>query len=424
MTTQIYYPEEAMINGVNWHAAWAFQKDAGVRKAILDDMAGAGLTSVRLDYAWATLEPSKGSYSFSQLDTFVNEAAAHNMTVLVMLYWPPAWASSTGASAKSAPPKVNADFGNICGQVGKRYGSKLAGVEMWNEPDLTTFWSGTRTQFFQLISTAYPVAKNLAPNTTFVAAAPTYIGLASNWFKDAYASGIYKGKYDAQAIHPYMSPSDLPPDAPKTNWSIKGIADLQALRSTNGDTSPLWATEWGWSTHSHPSGTANYFRGVSEDQQATYTVDAIKLMAPMGVSHSYVYTDVDMSQTSTSTPGGLHEHYFGLQRENYTDKPVLGALKTYLKAQTPVQPPVVQPPVVEPPVTAPPIDPVLEARFSDLEHQIATLTAAHVDLERNVQGLAASVTTLANSAQAADAALSTRLSNLGRALQAAAMTLL
>lgn len=383
-----------MINGVNWHAAWNFQKDPAVRKEILDDMSGAGFTSVRMDYAWASLEPTKGQYSFSQLDIFINEAATYGMTVLVMLYWPPAWASSTGAASKSAPPKYGADFGNICGQVGKRYGAKLAGVEMWNEPDISTFWSGSRTQFFQMTKDAYRAAKAVSPSTTFVAAAPTYIGLASNWFKDAYASGIYQGNYDVQAIHPYMSPSDLPPGAPKSNWSVRGIADLQALRSANGDTTPLWATEWGWSTHPTASGAANHQRGVTEAQQATYTVDCIKMLPDYGVTVSYVYTEVDMSQTSEP-----HERNFGLQRIDYSNKPVVNAVADYLKTTTP--PPVTtEPPVVTQPPSGSSLDEV-SRRVDALEAEVQALNA-------DVVGLHASLADL----QTADAALLLRIANL------------
>jgi polysaccharide biosynthesis protein PslG len=414
MSTQIYYPEGQMINGVNWHAAWAFQRDAAVRKGILDDMAGAGLTSVRLDFAWNALEGTKGQYTWGSMDTFVNEAAAHNMTVLVMLYWPPAWASSTGSAAKNAPPKNGADFGNICGQVGKRYGSKLAGVEMWNEPDITTFWSGSRQQFFQMIHDAYPVAKNLSPSTTYVAGAPTYIGLASNWFKDAYASGIYKGYYDAQGIHPYMSPSDLPPDAPKSNWSVKGIADLQALRSSNGDTSPLWATEWGWSTHTQPADTPNYWRGVSEALQADYTVAQMKMLPGFGVTHSYLYTECDMSQTAATAGPGIHERNFGIQRIDYTDKPAVGAIKAYLK---PVVPPVTEPPVVEPPKDSSLEE--VQARIVDLETKVDALLADVADNNVAIDALEAQTKLLMDRFDILSKGMADRLQALAIALESA-----
>lgn len=363
-----------MIVGVNWHAAWAFQKDAATRGKILDDMKAWGAQVVRLDYAWATIEPSKGAFSWGGLDTYVNEASSRGLKVLVMLYWPPAWASSTGSSSKAAPPKYGADFGGICGQVGKRYGSKLIGVEMWNEPDISTFWSGSRTQFFQMTKDAYATAKAISPGTTFVAAAPTYIGLASNWFRDAYASGIYKGSYDAQAIHPYMSPSDLPATAPATNWSINGIANLKTLRANAGDVTPLWATEFGWSTHSNAGGEANYKRGVTEANQAVFTKDAFALMTQLGVAVATVYTDVDMSQTAD-----VQERCFGMERVDYSKKPVVAALASVYAGTPPIVtlPPVEPPPVVtEPPVVQPPKDSSLvevQARIADLEDVVLLL---------------------------------------------------
>ena len=360
-----------MINGANWHGIWDFQKDPAVRKRILDSMQDAGITSVRLDFAWAQLEPTKGQYNWTNLDVRVQEAADHGMTVLVMLYWPAAWASSTGVAGKNVPPKVPGEFGNICGQIGKRYGTKCAGVEMWNEPDLTTFWTGSRAQFFSMLAGAYPVAKSLAPNTTFVAGSPTYLGLATNWFKDAYATTTFRpGKsYDAVAIHPYMSPSDLPPTAPKSNWSVLGIADLQNLRKAAGDTSPLWATEWGWSTHTQPADTAGYWRGVTEAQQAAYTVDQTKMMPDLGVTHSYVYTDVEMAQTPDTGGANTHERFFGLLRVDYSPKPVVGALKAYLK----------QPPV-QPPTTDPDLTQRVEFLEAEVKDQAADIAGLHADI--------------------------------------------
>ena len=347
---------------MNWHGIWDFQKDPAIRGKILDEMQAAGITSVRLDFAWAQLEPNKGQYYWTDLDVRVQEAADHGMTVLVMLYWPAVWASSTGVSKKSAPPRDPKEFGNICGQIGKRYGAKVVGVEMWNEPDLSTFWSGTRQAFFDMLAGAYPVAKALAPDTTFVAGAPTYIGLASNWFKDAYAVPTFRPgrSFDAVAIHPYMSPSDLPPDAPKSNWSVLGIADLQALRKQAGDTSPLWATEWGWSTHTQPADTPGYWRGVTEQQQADYTVKQIEMLEPLGVTHSYIYTDCEMAQTPDTSRASTHERYFGSLRIDYSPKPVMAALKAAL----------VKPPVVEPPT--PDVDWV-ELRVQELEQKVADL---------------------------------------------------
>jgi hypothetical protein len=237
-----------------------------------------------------------------------------------MLYSAPTW--SSGSAVKNGTPTDGADFGRICGLAAQRYGAKLDGVEMWNEPDLSTFWvTRDPTAFAKMIQRAYPVAKGMSPSTTFVLGAPTYLGLASGWMDKIYAAGI-KGHYDAMAVHPYMSPSDLPPDSGPSDWSIKGIKTLNTKR--DGDRTPLWATEFGWSTHANSGAEKPWKRGVTEAQQADYTVHALDELEQQGIEHAYVYTDRDMP---TSDP---HEANFGLFRSDWTPKPVVQALAAKL----------------------------------------------------------------------------------------------
>jgi hypothetical protein len=154
-----------------------------------------------------------------------------------------------------------------------------------------------------------------------------------------------------------MSPADLPPTAPASNWSIRGIETLQALRAANGDTSPLWATEWGWSTHSNTGGEANHQKGITEAQQASFTLTGYGMLAAYGLAAAYIYTDVDMAQTSDP-----HERNFGLLRTNYTEKPVVQTLRDAWAGGS---------------LPAPPDGTALEERVTALEAQLAEL-AAHL----------------------------------------------
>ena len=345
-----------MLIGFNAHVDWAEQKDPAVRAEIRQKMKSMGCTTVRIDYAWVSIQPTSADhFDFAELDKYINEFAEDGISVLVMLYWPPNWAAVNGAGGKNAVPAVPADFGRICGEVGKRYGSKLAGVEMWNEPDLDVFWAGTSQKFADLLAGAYPVAKGLAPNVTFLAAAPTYLGLASGWFAEMYSNATYQPgvSYDAQAIHPYPSPSDLPPNAPPSEWSITGIKELLIpFRDSHGDDSPLWATEFGWSTHDSPDNAENWKRGVTEAEQAAFYVGALILLDSYGVAAAHLYTDRDMSQTEEP-----HERNFGLLRTDNSEKPVVTILRAIHER-------VPEPPD---PTPEPEPDPELEARVDVLE---------------------------------------------------------
>lgn len=299
--------------GANFHAAWTIYS-ADKRAWMLDQLVAMGTTSVRVDFEWRSIEPTRGEFRWDKLDAIVNDCAAKGIGVLLMLYSAPTW--SSGSAVRNGTPSDGADFGKVCGLAGLRYGTKLDGIELWNEPDLSSFWvTRDPVAFTRMIQRAYPVAKGMAPNTTFVLGSPTYLGLATGWFERCFTAGI-KGHYDALAVHPYLSPADLPPDAPASDWSIRGIKQLAALRGTT----PLWATEFGWSTHANTGTEANHKRGVSEAQQADYTALAIDELDAQGVERAYVYTDRDMSGNDP------HEANFGLFRSDWSPKPVVGAL--------------------------------------------------------------------------------------------------
>lgn len=319
--------------GVNEHMDWDYQRDDTLRHKLLDEAETWGADFIRLDYAWASIQPSNADqWDWAELDKYVGECAERDLQVMIMLYMAPAWA--TGNGGKPGVPQDAEKYGEALGQIGKRYGKALIAVEMWNEPDLPGFWAGTNAQFVTMLAEAYPVAKSLAPDTIFIAGAPTYIGLAppDMWYPNSYNDDRFRPgvSFDAVAVHPYMSPSDLPPWAPDSDWSVRGIARLQEIRKTHGDESPLWVTEFGWSTHSNQGDEENHTRGVSEQQQASYSVAEFAMLSLMGIEGAAIYTDMDMAQTSAP-----HERNFGIFRTDASAKPVLDALVKYFDAELP-----------------------------------------------------------------------------------------
>src|SRR5213076_1367105 len=103
-------------------------------------------------------------------------------------------------------------------------------------------------------------------------------------------------------------------------WSIVGIADVLALQAANGDTKPLWATEFGWSAHANAGTEANYQLGVTDAQQAQYLADAFALLKNLGVQGAYWYDDHRLPS------GDPQEANFGLVRADGSTTPAYAAL--------------------------------------------------------------------------------------------------
>lgn len=315
--------------GINYHGMWD-ENDETTRTRMLDAYAAAGVKWVRMDMAWDTLQPNppdsvNGGYDIDGGVAKVNqrliEIADRGMKTVVVMYWPPNW--SSGTDSKNGQPADNADYGKVLGWAANRWPDLVAAWEMWNEPDLDTFWhSQDVNQFAELLKAAYPVAKDMAPDATFIAGSPTYVG--TEWYRDLYAAGA-GDSWDGIATHPYMAPSHLSPDQPDdgTVWMMNNLRELTELMAANGQsTMPIWATEFGWSAHPNTGVEENWDRGVTAEQQAQYLLQAMDVLAQYPqVQAAFWYTDRDTNVND------IHEDSFGLLNRDLTPKPAFYALK-------------------------------------------------------------------------------------------------
>ena len=330
--------------GVQLHSLWADSSEADMDRE-LDLARAANANVVRIDVVWGSLETDgKGRYSswyVNKLDRFVDGADARGMKVIATLWSSPCWASSAPASLKQGcegawwdrnvgayPPSDAADYGDAAQFVTARYGTKLAALEVWNEPNLKDsdhFWktADKAGDYAKLLKAAYPRAK--AGN----AAVPVLGGalaFADRPFLDAlYANGI-KGYHDGISVHPYNEARG-PADRWKAEWKqytlLPGIEWIRAGQVAAGDPKPLWVTEFGWST-----GTASGWQ-VSEAQQAAFVRDSFPLLGEYPYLKSAVLYNLRNKGNDTG-----HEDNFGLLNRDYTPKPAYTALRETLSGKS------------------------------------------------------------------------------------------
>ena len=272
--------------GVNYHPMWSSMTTAA-RADVLDALQAAGTTWVRIDVAWGTIQPNNAtsydSYGVAQVDTRIKEIRARGMKVLLMFYWAPAW--SSGTTEKNGRPSKPGDYARAAAWVADRYDGttspdlKIDAIELWNEPDLDSFWApapaNTRiSDFAALIKAAGPAVKNANPDLTVVVGAPASVD--TDWYTEFYTTPGIVGTYDALGVHPYQSPGDAPPGAYDPQYGkyyLKHIPALSQLMATHNDPARIWATEFGWSTHPNTPTTPNYQRGVIQEGSGPLPVE-------------------------------------------------------------------------------------------------------------------------------------------------------
>jgi len=321
--------------GVQFHATWSDYTDTQ-RVAMLDKLASANIRWVRIDIGWTSLEPAKGQYDAYHvgiLDRVVAAANARGIKVLGTLWRTPAWAN--GGRSVTTPPTNAADYASIARWVAARYRGKIAAWEVWNEPNLASFFvNADPVAYAALVRAAYPAIKSGDPGAVVVAGSVSQNDTA--WLARMYDAGV-QGAFDVLSTHPYPGPSDASPDSPDDGkkWTVDHIGAVHDLMVARGDgTKKIWATEIGWSVHANTGTEANWDRGVTEQQQADYSMRALDLFA---ARHPYV-TNVFFYNERDKATGKVHQDGFGMLRRDMSEKLLFGRLRDRLSGASTVAP--------------------------------------------------------------------------------------
>lgn len=325
--TQTPKPALGPAIGVQFHCQWSNQT-AAQRQAIAAKFAAAGVRTVRMDFGWPSFEPKRRRILRWQVrlaDRCVNLARANGMEVLGTLLWTPAWAN--GGRGQATPPRRRADFAWFARWAARHFRGRVSAWEVWNEPNESSFWTGSARRYTRLLRAAYPAIKAGDPQARVV-----FAGLMHNddrFLARAYAAGA-RGAFDVMATHPYQGFGDAAPEAADSGadwWLLTHVPAIHELMARHGDGGkPIWFTEFGWSAHENRPGMENWQRGVTPGEQAAYlgrAIGLIRLRYPY-VQRAYWYKDATRPGEDEIQSG------YGLLKADLTPRPAYWALKALL----------------------------------------------------------------------------------------------
>lgn len=195
---------------------------------------------------WPDLEPRNSNWNFKLLDQYVALAQKHNTDLLLPLGFTPTWASVRPDEPSPyfrlgnvAGPKYIEDWRTYVSTVAKRYKGRIRNYEIWNEPNLKQYWTGTTKELVNLAHEASRILRDIDPSVTIVGPSATDRETGPAWL-DEYLSaggGIY---LDAIAHHLYVFPS--PPEA-----LVPFTRHVRQVMAKHGmSNKPLWNSELGW----------------------------------------------------------------------------------------------------------------------------------------------------------------------------------
>ncbi len=243
--------------------------------------AGAGFVVVV--FSWRDIEPVEGYWYWEQPDAVLRGAEHYGLEVIARLDRPPDWALSGSAIV---PWRTDA-YARFAAQTAARYGDRLAGVIIRNEPNLALEWNGQEPDpagYAAMLRAAYQAVKGVAPELPVAMAGLAFtIGDGTNAVNDLdYMQSVYAnggGAYfDALALHPYGfgQPPEAEPSAGVLNF--RRLELHRRIMEENGDAGkPAWITETGWRT-SAPQ-PEDGWQVVTPERQAGYSVRAMEWAA-------------------------------------------------------------------------------------------------------------------------------------------------
>jgi hypothetical protein len=257
--------------------------------------------------AWPDLEPSKGKWNFETLDRYVDLAEKNKVDILFPLGLSPAWASARPSEESAykkkgyaSEPRNIEDWRNYVRTVATRYKGRIKYYEIWNEPNLPGFFSGSVETMIVLTKEARKIFKEVDPSIVVVSSAATAPGTGPVWIEKFLKQG--GGEYvDIIGYHFYVSPQP-PEDMVQLVRSIKGIMTKYAVKK------PLWNTESGWFMSNQKTtvkADAAGFKSkvLSKDEGMAYIARAYILNWSMGVERLYWYAWDDSEMGLTEADG-------------------------------------------------------------------------------------------------------------------------
>jgi len=244
--------------------------------------------------AWPWLEPQPGEWDFSLLDRYVALAESAHVEVLLPLGLCPSWASArpTEPSAYepgyASEPKDIEAWDRYVDTVVTRYRGRIKAYEIWNEPNLATFFSGHVEDMVRLAQTAYVRIKKVDPAAVVVSPAAT--GRSGIEWLESYLSAGGGRWADAIGYHFYVGQDDTPESMSGLIDRVRAVVDKQGLPAR-----PIWNTETGWQVQARQALPAAFKGRVSsgalEDTlAAAFVARALVLGWAFGLDRFYWYS--------------------------------------------------------------------------------------------------------------------------------------
>jgi hypothetical protein len=281
----------------------------GVHDAALNSLSRPGTGSIRLwdtGTQWGQIANAGGHYNWTRLDQIVSAAHADHTSVTLVLGLSPSFAAAKPSDA----PDVTM-YRDYLRTIMEHYSAAnwtyrgIAAYQVWNEANISTFWTGTNTQLAELTKAAYDVRNQVDPGAKIIA--PAMVTRLK--FERKAISAFYATKVPAtgkpvwkyvDAISLNLYPTDrvatkagLRPSVPEDSIGLLNSVRAMLAKVKVPASIPVWNTEINYGM-----GRAATVVPISESRQVANVMRTYLLNAAQGVARVNWYA-YDMGLLST-----------------------------------------------------------------------------------------------------------------------------
>ena len=288
-------------------------------------------------FPWPYIEHERGSYDWEHADRIMRHAENQGLAVLARLGLVPDWARppvhEKVTTLTYLPYDRFEDFAQFVGAFVARYGDRLGGVIIWNEPNLSYEWGDRGPDpeaYTDLLRLSYQAAHAANPQVLVLggALAPTTEpeGSGSGLNEMRFLERMYQAGaapyFDALAAHTYgftASPSAAPDPAV---INFRRIELLRAVMERYGDgNKPVYITESGWSDD------PRWTRAVRPGQRIAYTLEALD----MATAWPWVERLCLWQFRQPADTFNRRDAYYALVSSDFVIKPIYEAVQAYAR---------------------------------------------------------------------------------------------
>lgn len=292
--------------------------DPQERALAIERMVKAGVRWQREEFTWVDIEPSRGNLRWDKYDRAVEEQIAAGINLIGLLDYGAAWWGDVGTDKDMYPlsDEQLSEWGAFVRAVVRRYGDRIRYWEIWNEPNVSAFWSPqpNAADYVRLLRASHEAIAEEAPGSLIVMGGTSGTDeIDIDFIRQVYDHGG-ASYFDILAVHPYQTgkPEGNDPTSSK-------FVDLLTDLNTQFPDKPIWLTEVGWSTAdwaNWPWAVQAGGQAAAERVQASYLVRMyVQALAMPGVEKVFWY---DLRNDDTGDP---HEDNFGLLQRDPVMKP-------------------------------------------------------------------------------------------------------